>query len=98
MDRIINAFTQPRDTPGLSTALGFAQRIEVLQGDLTELAVDAIVNAADRSLLGGGVDGAIHSRGAKQGPSLCLAFGARRSTPIPPPRTTVRCPSLGLPP
>lgn len=56
-------------------------RITLVQGDITEQAVDVVVNAANSSLLGGGgVDGAIHAHG---GPEILAACQRLRAAGLP---------------
>src|ERR1700722_9109231 len=63
--------------PDRSSPMSIGEKIILLQGDLTEMDVDAIVNAANNDLqLGGGVAGAIRRKGGDAIQKECDAIGS----------------------
>ena len=73
-------------------------RIVLVQGDITEQSVDAVVNAANSSLLGGGgVDGAIHRRGGPAILEACRRLRAERYPDGLPTGRAVETPAGRLP-
>jgi O-acetyl-ADP-ribose deacetylase (regulator of RNase III) len=63
--------------PDRSSLMSIGEKIILLQGDLTEMDVDAIVNAANNDLqLGGGVAGAIRRKGGEEIQRKCDAIGS----------------------